>query len=59
MPETIPDQEWNKWIETGKASQKRLHSIALRIRLGHVLDTREQALYIYHAQEIEALLKSL
>ena len=59
MIEIVPDQEWNEWIESGQAEERRLLSIALRIRQGHVLQTREQAMYVYHATEIESILKNL
>lgn len=59
MIEIVPDQEWNEWIESGQAEERRLLSIALRIRQGHVLQTREQAMYVYHAPEIESILKNL
>lgn len=59
MTDIVPDHEWNEWIETGSAEEKRLLSIALRIRQGHQLTSRECSIYVYHGPEIEALLKDL
>lgn len=59
MIEVIPDQEWQDWIETGKAEDKRLFSIALRLRQGHELTVRERSIYVYHGQEIERILQTL
>lgn len=57
MIEIVPDQEWQQWIETGNAEEKRLFSIALRIRQGHDLTIRERSIYVYHGPEIESILK--
>lgn len=59
MIEVISDIEWNEWIETGIPDQKRLYSIALRLRQGHDLTIRERSFYVYHGPEIESILKSL
>lgn len=59
MKEVILDIEWNQWIETGIPEQKRLFSIALRLKQGHELTIRERSFYVYHGPEIESILKSL
>jgi len=59
MIEIVPDSEWQEWIETGVAEDKRLFSIALRIRQGHELTVRERSIYVYHGPEIEEILQGL
>ena len=59
MIEIVSDQEWNEWIETGKTTERRLYSIALRIKQGHELSVRERSIYVYHGQEIEEILQNL
>jgi hypothetical protein len=59
MIDNIADQEWNEWIETGKTTDKRLYSIALRIKQGHELSVRERSIYVYHGQKIEEILTNL
>jgi len=59
MIEIVPDNEWQEWIETGVAEDKRLFSIALRIRQGHELTVRERSIYVYHGLEIEEILQGL
>lgn len=59
MIEIVPDQEWQNWIETGIAEDRRLYSVALRLRQGHELTVRERSIYVYHGQEIENILQTL
>lgn len=59
MIDIIPDHEWEQWIETGVAEQRRLYSIALRLKQGHEMSVRERSIYVYHGQEIEDILQNL
>lgn len=59
MIDIIPDQEWQQWIETGVAEERRLYSIALRLKQGHEMSVRERSIYVYHGQEIEDILQNL
>ena len=59
MKDAIPEKDWQKWVETGKASDRLLMQIALKIKMCHTLGEREASIYVFHAQEIESLLKEI
>jgi hypothetical protein len=59
MKDAIPNKHWNLWVETGKASERLLMQIALKIKMGHELGEREASIYVFHASEIEELLKTI
>jgi len=58
MRKDVSNKEWSNWLETGLPNQKRLNSIAEKIRVGDLLTKREQSIYQFHAAEIELILKS-
>lgn len=53
----IPAAEWAKWIDTGRITEQRLLKLVDKIRTGEILTIQEQSMYIYHATEIEQLLR--
>lgn len=59
MGDTIPKKDWLHWIETGEASDRLLLQVALKIRSGQSMGEKEASVYVFHAQEIEAILKSI
>jgi len=59
MKDTIPNKDWQKWVETGVASDRILMQVALKIKMGHELGERESSIYVFHASEIEQLLKEI
>jgi len=59
MIDIIPDREWEQWIETGVAEERRLYSIALRLKQGHEMSVRERSIYVYHGPQIEDILQNL
>ena len=59
MKDAIPNKDWNHWVETGEASERLLMQVALKIKMGHDLGERESSIYVFHAQEIEELLKTI
>jgi hypothetical protein len=59
MKDAIPNKHWNLWVETGEASERLLMQIALKIKMGHELGEREASIYVFHASEIEELLKTI
>lgn len=59
MKDAIPNRDWQDWVETGEASDRLLMQIALKIKMGHELGEREASIYVFHASEIEDLLKTI
>ena len=59
MKDAIPDKDWQEWVETGIASERLLTQVALKIKMGHDLGERESSIYVFHASEIESLLKDI
>jgi hypothetical protein len=59
MKDAIPEQDWQNWVETGEASDRLLMQIALKIKMCHLLGEREASIYVFHAKEIEDLLKTI
>jgi hypothetical protein len=59
MKDAIPDKDWKHWVSTGEASDRLLMQIALKIKMCHILGEREASIYVFHAQEIEKLLKDI
>lgn len=59
MKDTILTEDWLNWVDTGKATEKLLVQIALKIKMGHDLGEREASIYVFHATEIEKLLKEI
>jgi hypothetical protein len=59
MKDAIPNKDWQHWVETGEASERLLMQIALKIKMGHGLGEKEASIYVFHAQEIEELLKTI
>lgn len=55
----IPKKDWLKWVETGNASDRLLLQVALKIRSGQGLGEQEASIYVFHAKEIELILKDL
>lgn len=54
----ISNQDWKRYVDTGKVSGKVLMDIVKRIKEGEILGTRELAIYMSHGEIIEGLLKS-
>lgn len=59
MRDAIPNKDWQKWVETGQASDRILMQVALKIKMGHELGEREASIYVFHASEIEQILKEI
>lgn len=59
MKDAIPNKDWQKWVETGEASDRLLTQVALKIKMGHQLGERESSIYVFHAREIEEILKNI
>ena len=59
MKDAIPNKDWQHWVETGEASERLLTQIALKIKMGHQLGEKEASIYVFHASEIETILKSI
>lgn len=59
MKDAIPDKDWQHWVQTGEASERLLMQIALKIKMGHGLGERESSVYVFHASEIESMLKKI
>jgi hypothetical protein len=59
MKDTISTKDWLNWVDTGDATEKLLVQIALKIKMGHDLGEREASIYVFHATEIEKLLKEI
>ena len=59
MKDAIPNKDWQKWVETGQASDRILMQVALKIKMGHQLGEREASIYVFHASEIESILKDI
>ena len=59
MKDAIPEKDWQDWVETGEASDRLLMQIALKIKMSHSLGQREASIYVFHAKEIESLLKEI
>ena len=59
MKDTISTKDWLNWVDTGKASEKLLVHLALKIKTGHDLGDREASIYVFHSKQIEKLLKDM
>jgi len=59
MKDAVPEKDWQNWVETGEASDRLLTQIALKIKMCHTLGEREASIYVFHAREIEDLLKEI
>ena len=59
MKDAVPEKDWQDWVETGHASARLLMQIALKIKMCHLLGERESSIYVFHAKEIEDLLKEI
>lgn len=59
MRDAIPNKDWQHWVETGQASDRILMQVALKIKMGHELGEREASIYVFHASEIEQILKEI
>jgi len=59
MKDAVPEKDWQHWVETGEASERLLMQIALKIKMCHNLGEREASIYVFHAREIEDLLKEI
>lgn len=59
MRDAIPNKDWQHWVETGQASDRILMQVALKIKMGHELGEREASIYVFHATEIEQILKEI
>ena len=59
MKDAIPDKDWKHWVATGEASERLLMQIALKIKMCHTLGEREASIYVFHANEIEKMLKEI
>ena len=59
MKDAIPDKDWQEWVSTGIASERLLMQVALKIKMGHGLGERESSIYVFHAGEIESMLKNI
>jgi hypothetical protein len=59
MKDAIPNKDWQHWVETGEASDRLLMQIALKIKMGHQLGEKEASIYVFHAGEIERILKEI
>lgn len=59
MKDAIPDKDWQEWVSTGKASERLLMQIALKIKMMHTLGEREASIYVFHASEIEDMLRNI
>ena len=59
MKDAVPEKDWQHWVETGEASERLLMQIALKIKMCHTLGEREASIYVFHAREIEDLLKQI
>ena len=59
MADAIPDKDWQHWVATGEASERLLMQIALKIKMMHILGEREASIYVFHAAEIESILKDI
>ena len=59
MKDAIPDKDWQHWVATGEASERLLMQVALKIKMAHDLGKREASIYVFHAPEIEEILKSI
>ncbi len=59
MKDAIPEKDWLHWVETGEASERLLMQICLKIKMGHKLGEQEASIYVFHAQEMEEILKRI
>lgn len=59
MKDAVPEKDWQHWVETGEPSERLLMQIALKIKMCHTLGEREASIYVFHAREIEDLLKEI
>jgi hypothetical protein len=59
MKDTISTNDWLNWVDTGEATDMLLLQLALKIKTGHNLGEREASIYVFHAAEIEKLLKEI
>mgnify|MGYP003624345528 CR=1 FL=1 len=50
------DEDWKKYVDTGKVSYKTIMSIVNRIKKGEVLGVYDMAIYSSNAEMIEVLL---
>jgi hypothetical protein len=59
MRDAIPEKDWLHWVETGEASERLLMQVSLKIKMGHGLGEQEASIYVFHASEIEEILKRI
>jgi len=53
----IPQEDWNKYIDTGEISIEIIKEIAERIKSGANLDLKDLQVYQTHAELIEHYLR--
>ena len=54
----ISNQEWERYVNTGKVNQRVIQEIVEGMKRGAKLNGRQLAIYISNSEEIETLLKS-